>query len=562
VKKHYGWLGVALATVLNLLTVSVQAQAPATVSLENEFVRVVANRGPSEAGRFSIRTTGGDPTRAESQNQPLIYGGNAPGTSYTTVRIDGKDYLFGGPTVRRAGNGATCGTLVTEMKSEGGKLICSYRFDDIEVTQELTIVRSQYSRMLDSVGITYRLRNTGATAHQVGIRVVQDTMCGKNDGAVIRPSGMAEITTATWLTGDKVPEFIQAFDSLASPVVIAQGTLRGGVNTPPDKVLLADWGTLADEMWEPAIKPGQDFTRAGEDEADTAAALFWNPVTLEANQSTSYVTTYGMGNVNVKIGGLTVGLTCQSNATYEYERTKGFTVQGYVENTKDFEARNVVLTLTLPEGLTLAGGSKLKRSYGTMKPGDPARQESWLVQPNGKSGGTQTIVLEVTSDNVETTTVKRTVDLVVPAARLQFTPSAQTLPLLSNGQPTVIPMQVSVTPAEALAGVRLTIVYDPKVLKAFDISRGRAFVEDGALLPDWSYTLDGAGPGTIVIRATRGVNFPLTQAEAHVATIKFYAVAAGNCDVRALEALALSDAGATRPLETTPATFVITGAAR
>ncbi len=75
----------------------------APVAMENEFIRVVTNPGPDEAGRFSIRTTGGDPSRPESKNQHLIFGGNAPWTSYTTLLIDGQAYVFGGPTQRRAG---------------------------------------------------------------------------------------------------------------------------------------------------------------------------------------------------------------------------------------------------------------------------------------------------------------------------------------------------------------------------------------------------------------------------------------------------------------------------
>ncbi len=78
-----------------------------------------------------------------------------------------------------------------------------------------------------------------------------DTMCGSNDGAPFRVGSQA-ITTATALNGQEVPDYWQAFDSLSSPTVVCQSSLRGGNITPPDKVVLADWGTLADDTWDPA----------------------------------------------------------------------------------------------------------------------------------------------------------------------------------------------------------------------------------------------------------------------------------------------------------------------
>ena len=103
------WIWAALAV---LLAVPSLASAATPLSFENEFVRVVVNPGPKEAGRFSISTTGGDPSRPESARKPLIFGGTTPWTSYTTLTIDGTSYVFGGPTSRRAGKAARYGDLI------------------------------------------------------------------------------------------------------------------------------------------------------------------------------------------------------------------------------------------------------------------------------------------------------------------------------------------------------------------------------------------------------------------------------------------------------------------
>ena len=141
----------------------------APVALENEFIRVVANPGPDEAGRFSIRTTGGDPSRPASKNQHLIFGGNAPWTSYTTLLIDGQKYVFGGPTQRRAGKTAQYGQQVTPPSVSGDKITCSYQYGDLLVTQNLSFVRGLSTRVLDTVGIDYTIDNRGTACAPGGL---------------------------------------------------------------------------------------------------------------------------------------------------------------------------------------------------------------------------------------------------------------------------------------------------------------------------------------------------------------------------------------------------------
>src|SRR5690606_9674641 len=69
---------------------------------------------------------------------------NNPGpvTSYTTVRIDGRDYVFGGATQRRAGRlGLYSDTIVGPFIHEGRAIHTVWRAEDIGVTQVLSIAR-------------------------------------------------------------------------------------------------------------------------------------------------------------------------------------------------------------------------------------------------------------------------------------------------------------------------------------------------------------------------------------------------------------------------------------
>ena len=538
------------------------AAAPGTdsVSIDNEFVRAVVNRGPREAGRFSIGTTGGDISRPASRNQHLIFGGNTPWTSYTTVLIDGEKYVFGGSTARRAGHDATYGTAVTLPTANNDNVTTVYRCGDIEVAQELGFVRGPSTRMLDTLGITYRLTNHGAVNHQVGLRVMLDTMCGSNDAAPMR-AGRQAITTATAFAGAAIPDYWQAFDSLAKPTVISQGTLRGGGLTVPDKIIFADWGTLADEPWEPVITPDMGFIRKGETDPDTAVAMFWNPQALEPEKTLAYTTEYGIGDVSLQPGNLTLGLTAPAESTFEYERTDTFTITGYLQNAGGFEARDIALSLKLPAGLSLVSGSKLKEAYDSLKPGETA-QESWTVRPNGKHGGKQKLELAVTSTNIEANQTTRDILLNVPVPTLQCTPRSVNVTAGSSDLPTLILIQINLKPAENLQGARFTLEYDPKVVrplgKPFGVTRGSAFAEDDRLL-NWHY--DDSVDGRLVVTGRRNQALPMTQAEVNIATIKFQVVGPGKSALRLFDAVTLpasTDKGEELPIQTTDGEIVVT----
>jgi hypothetical protein len=545
----------ALLALAWAITVAQEPPSP-FVSIENEFIRITVNRGPNEAGRFSIRTTGGDPGRPSSKDKHLIFGDRAPWTSYTTVLIDGKPYAFGGASDRRAGQSALYGEVVGEPVVKDDKILCTTKFGEIAVTQELTFVRGLSTRMLDTAGITYRIENNDTVAHQVGMRVMLDTMCGANDGAPIRAGSLA-ISAATRAQGTEIPDYWQAFDDLSNPTVISQGTLRGGRTTPPDQVVFADWGTLADEPWIPELAPDQSFIRKGEVDPDTAAAQVWNPITLEPGKSLVLVTYYGLGEMTVKAGHLTLGITAPAETTFEHERTQSFDITGYLQNkSRDeagniVEARDVTLSLVLPDSLMLwdkqnnTPADPKQFRFAALAPDDTV-QASWTVKPTGKKGGAVNLLLKAESANVEGNSISHALQVNVPEPHVHLFPNSTTVPLVTSRRPTIIPMQVNMAPAEQLYGMRFVIKYDPAVVQPFDVSRGRAFVDQGRLLADWEY--DDSQVGVLVVTGKRTGAVPITQAEANLATIKFFTVQPGKTAITLADVVLIDEQGQERPV--------------
>ncbi len=399
----------AIAIALIFFVTLAQAGTPApVVALENEFIRLRVNPGPNEAGRFAVDTTGGDPSRSADDNKVLIYGSREPWTSFTTIFIDGAPHIFGGRTTRRAGLNAPATNLTDGPRLSGEKIVATTKVGDIEITQEISFARSPTTRVSDAARISYRITNRGPREHVVGLRLMLDTMLGSNDGAPLRAGGQA-IDKATQLTGADLPEFWQAFDSLAQPAVISQGTLRAPGLTPPDRLEMADWGTFADAPWEFPFPSGADFTRRGEETQDTAVTLYWNPKPLAPGATRSYSTLYGVGGVSLSPAQLSLGLTAPAEVDFQYDEKRPFAVVAYVENSGGFEARGTKLSLELSEGLALAEGSAAV-SLGLLQP-KQTRQVVWRVLPTGKATGTLQITANVSSENLEPNSVSR--DIIV-----------------------------------------------------------------------------------------------------------------------------------------------------
>lgn len=405
---------IIIATVLyGLVFVGADfAGAQDTLTLENDFIKIVVRTGEEGAGRFALDTTGGNPMRLSDDNKPLIYGRPFPWTSYTTLRVDNESYVFGGATDLRAGRLGKFGEEITAPVIRDGSIVSEWKMGDILVSQVLQIATSSTTGEPDTVRIEYTVTNEGTSAHDVGLRVMLDTMLGDNDGAPFRVRDQA-VQTITSYDRDILPSFWQAFDSLVDPKVIAQGTMMDRDATPPDKVYFTDWGTLADNVWECELEYGESFIRKGESAPDSAIAMFWLPESLAPGETRTYVTYYGLGDVSIADGSLILGVTSPTEVVANKINPKPFQIIAYIENSADERALQVAATLKLPHGLKLVAGQDERKELGNILPGRSA-QVVWDVIPTGDVIGNVTYEVGVTSTNTSSNSVSRRVRLLMP----------------------------------------------------------------------------------------------------------------------------------------------------
>ncbi|HNX17535.1 MAG TPA: hypothetical protein PKM50_04295 [Methanoregula sp.] len=321
---------------------------------------------PRFPSRFSLKTTGGDPANVADNNIALLHSYEYPWSSYATIRINGTDHIYGDASCTYTG--------IPEVHSDYEQSSCL--IGSVDVTQKLTLVKNPETGRADILEIKYLLKNTGTTSKSVGLRLELDTRLGKYDGSVFRIPG-ALIKTETEFYNSDVPDYWTAYDPQPNPVLSSNGTLRGGDATPPDRIVFGYWGTLGSTAWDYTINKYKAVT------GDSAIGLYWYPEALVPGDEAEYVTYYGLGRyVPAKDPNMALSIAAPLNLeviTNQYSPNP-FMITAIVKNTEDVILDNVSTTLTLPSGLTLAGGTATQ-VIGTINP-DGSGSASWQVIAN------------------------------------------------------------------------------------------------------------------------------------------------------------------------------------
>lgn len=407
-----------LLLIFLLLSAQVFSQKKSpTISLQNEFIRIETNVEDFDTGRFSIDTVKGDPTREADDNKILIYGYPKPWTSFTTIRINGENYIFGGKTKKRAGISGKFGEVIRSPYIEGNAIITKCKLGNIIVTQNLSIIQGPASKLSDTVKISYTLENNSGASSKVGIRMVLDTMLGANDGAPFRV-GERNITSEEKLEVGQIPEYWVVFDNLENPTVIAKGTLKGDDFLPLSKVIFSNWGKVADNLWDIPYVVGQSFQREGEEEFDTAISLYFEERELSPASSITYITLYGLEYLNIIGDILRIGVPISlGEISTARGQIKPYTLIAYLLNRGGFELKDVKVSIVLPDGLTLYGDTEYEKSIGNM----PHNQEvnvAWQIVPQFASEGEKYIKVQGAAVDLEKVENKTKVELIPPPCLL------------------------------------------------------------------------------------------------------------------------------------------------
>ena len=141
-------------------------------TIQNDYVRYSIN---AKTGGFSVETLDGNPQKYLDDKIPLLYREDetrSNGTSFTTIRIDGRDYIFG----RDYNHYGITTKLETPVISNDGRLLTvSWTIKGYTVLQQVALSAEQDMDLTGNVGISYTVLNNSRSDAVVGNRVLLDS---------------------------------------------------------------------------------------------------------------------------------------------------------------------------------------------------------------------------------------------------------------------------------------------------------------------------------------------------------------------------------------------------
>lgn len=374
------------------------------VQINNEVIRVTADK---QTGRFITETLSGLPNKSADDYQDLLYGNRfeGPETSYTSVRIDGEDYIYGNNYGFLGLEGHY--TSVPYVDLDTNSIISEWSIKDIVITQRLSLMNNPKLSSIGNVYATYDIVNKGTQSKSVGIRMLLDTKIGSVDSPVLTVPGDGFIYKEKEYVGDEIPSMWYALEKYVTPQVIAMGAVSGEGLSKPDKLQFAAWGDVSQTKWDYTVDPTKQIIKVTVDGQpydeengiypdnatidyavkDSCAVMYWNPVELEAGETTSIDTAYGVGDASIKDNDPGYRISLQgtdklnmkadkSGYTIDYVNAE-FNIDNNFDTSKNID--NLQIDLELPDELELVEGDQ-KTVIKTLTVGSYQRS-MWKIRP-------------------------------------------------------------------------------------------------------------------------------------------------------------------------------------
>lgn len=253
------------------------------LALGNAFIEIcVSDRYPGT--NLTMQITGGLPETSEDNGKPILFGHPHPYTSFTTLWVDGKEFIYGSDE----GHLLIDPYITRDQKS----ISRTWRIGKLEVEQKISLVVSEWSdtKYEDTAQLQYIVKNTDTEPHNVGLRMLLDTMLGRDDAAPIRTSNATYTETEKEFFSPNIPNWWAAIEGHNNITMFSvQGTLSGYGAKPPDRFSIVNWSNIFKTKWEYKINGNLGIIN------DSGVALRWEPTIIEPGKVAIYCTFLGLG---------------------------------------------------------------------------------------------------------------------------------------------------------------------------------------------------------------------------------------------------------------------------
>ncbi|MCL6628069.1 MAG: hypothetical protein K6U00_00535 [Armatimonadetes bacterium] len=344
--------------------------------------------------------------------------------------------------------------------------------ETVDVVNPLVRFELEARLMHDTIRFKFTIKNEDNIDHLVGMKCVADLSPNVEESGtedfrnIISVPGYGLLQYRTVLSGSSIPSSIEMANSQMDPVHSIRMTFKGQGSTPPDKVVIDNWGVVASpalNYWY-GVNPGDDPWMTWDYEplpydyiSDCAYAAVWKPRRIAPGQTITLIHYLGLANSTSDFTKPNMDYpqyvpTVQGpRALRYYSDDSGighlypepFEITAYMANTEKYlDLRNATFTLMLPPGLTLdpSEGGKYSKTIPTIKALDEGKV-SWLVVPDGSPTGILDYSVSFSASPVGGTTVTR--QIAIPATEWQ--------PLSAGWQMVSVPFALTdADPATAL----------------------------------------------------------------------------------------------------------------
>jgi hypothetical protein len=323
-----------------------------------------------DSGKFGMFTKTGNPDDPRDDLQLMTYSENGR-TNSTRVSVDGSTPNYA----------ESEGTMVVthHFNAADSQYQSAWKYRNVVFTQTVKLVPGYVSRRLDTAQVTLLAKNEDTQSHQVGARYLIDTYIGRNDGVPFIVAGKQSlIQDATTFQGPEAPHFIRALQNadLQTPGVIVDIGFRCPNAERPDEVILSHW---------PGHEAVWNYDRTTPLGQDSAAGMFYDPITLAAGESRTMGFTYGLGSIS-STGSQNAKLSLTAGGPFIAGGS--FWLVALVQS-PGFESN---VQIELPSGMSLGPGETLSKPV--VAKGNIS-QISWLVNVGTETVGPQEISVKV-----------------------------------------------------------------------------------------------------------------------------------------------------------------------
>ena len=358
-----------------------------TAVLSNQYMIIEVDES---TGAFTAGTSGGSPDNLNDDNKRLLYR-QTEFTSYASVFFNNQTAVYG------SDNGKTM-SWDQPPQTEGHLLASRWKAANFLISQVFSIVPNPNTGREDMIRLQYIIEIPENTAKlgkkvnaekkqtRIGLRILFDTFLGANDGSPFILPGTGALQFETMLSNQQIPRYWYTYDNLKNPTIRATGILKPLKEKPPNKIVFANYDNFRDCDWlyipEPETRGfsrtsmANIFRSDAAKKADTAAAIFWENVSIEPGKPAELSTYLGLYESWVASGeSVTISLSIPR------EVTTNFTVTADVENTLDaFEIKNCSVEITCAGGADPDTREKTKKQIGIIA-SKKGSQTAWNFSP-------------------------------------------------------------------------------------------------------------------------------------------------------------------------------------